>query len=259
MAAVLGHSPELACSSIFKSPLRTLREEAFERAFSADIYADSQARLIEWRKDLMSSARFEAQQGLRDLEHEREHLKDLSGDLAGVQGLVEAASKLQADGARLAEVVHSSSEAAGSRVQAVTCIRDELHESCEMHKQTRQTVEDNIAAQEAAGHSHHAEALKLISSYRDRLGLAITREAPQTVRMAFSLLDQCDPGREFYFILGLDDSEGYCVSECVPQVPDLKGLLENLTADAGSNTSLPRFVCGIRKAFLKIVSCPPIA
>jgi len=258
MAAVLGNSPELACASIFKSPLHSLRAEACERAFSEDIYADSQARLTQWRKDLVSSAKFEAQQGLRDLQHEHEHVKDLRGDLAGVQGLVEAASHLQAGGARLAEVVNSSSEAAGSRAQAMTRICDELHESCEMHKQTLQKVEDNIAKQQAAAESHHAEALKLISTYRDRLGLAITRVAPQTVRMAFSLLDQCDPGREVFFILGLGDSEGYRVSECVPHVPELKGLLEDLNADANNATSLPRFVCGMRRAFLKIV-VPPTA
>jgi len=259
MAAVLGNSPELACSSIFKSPLRSIRAQACESAFGEDIYADSQARLTQWMKDLGTSARSEAQQGLRQLRHERKHLKDLDGDLAGVQGLVEAASQLQADGARIAEVVHSSSQAAGSRAQAMTGICDELHESCEMHKQTLQTVEDTLAEQQAASDSHHAEALKLINTYRDRLGLAITREAPQTVRMAFSLLDQCDPGREFSFILGLGDSEGYCVSECVPHVPELKGLLEELNALASSATCLPRFVCGMRRAFLKITGGPTTA
>jgi len=233
-----------------KSPLRTL-----DGAGSQEIYADAQARVAQWRKDLVSSAGFEAHQGLRDLCHERQHLKDLQGDLAGVQGLVEAASQLQAGGVRLAEVLHSSSEAAGSRARAVAHVNDELRELAETHEQQLQEEERKIVQQQEAADAQHEEALKLLATYRERLGLAITRVAPQTVRMSFSLLDACEPEREFAFTLGLSDSassEGYRVSKCAPDVPELSKLLEELNMNSSSALALPRFVCSMRRAFLKL-------
>lgn len=265
MATLLATSPATVRASIFKSPLHTLRAEACERAGSEESYADAQARLSQWRKDLVSVASFEAQQGLRELCHEREHLKDLQADLAGVQGLVEAASQLQVGGARLAEVLHSSAEANGSRVQAVARAIDELNGLCEMRRQELEQEERNVARQHELANAQHAEALKLLDAYRDRLGLSITRVAPQTVRMAFSLLDPCDSEREFVFTLGLGDpensndgslgkkSEGY-VCECVLDVPELSQLLCALNADASSAIALPRFVCSMRRSFLKLVA-----
>lgn len=254
MAAVLSSSPEMACASVFKSPLHTLVAEGCDIIGSHDMYADSQERLTQWRRNLAGSARFEAQLGLRELQHEREHLQDLRTDLAGVRTLVEAASQLEAGGARLAEVVQSSSDAASSRAQSMARIRDELNDSCELHKQKLKEVEQTISEQQVVADAHHAKALKLLGTYGDRLGLAITRVAPQTVRMAFSLLDQFEPGREFSFSLGLADAKGYRVIECVPHVPELSRLLEDLNANAATATSLPRFVCGMRRAFLKIAA-----
>lgn len=220
---------------------------------SDDVYGDAQTRLAQWRKDFVSAASFEAQQGIRELCHEREQLKDLQADLAGVQGLVESASQLQMGGARLAEVLHSSTEAAGSRAQAVARVRDELHSMQASHEEQLQQEQRDIAARTEAAEAQHAEALKLLSTYRERLGLAITRDAPQTVRMGFSLLDEKDPEREFFFTLGLDDADGmgYRASECAPHVPELPKLLEELNAGVSSATALPRFVCSMRRAFLK--------
>jgi hypothetical protein len=249
----------MSSSSIFRSPLRNLRPETCEGPCGEDLYADAQIRLAQWRKGLVSSANFEAHQGIRELCHEREHLKDLRTDLAGIRGLVESASQLQAGGARLAEVVQTSSEAAGSRVQAMARIRDELHESSEMRKQELEQEERNIEQRQEAANLHHAEALKLLGTYSERLGLAITRVAPQTVRMAFSLLDPCHPEREFVFTLGLGESagktsEGYCINDCAPHVPELPELLVQLNKDANSASALPRFVCSMRRAFLKVCS-----
>lgn len=242
-----------------------MRSDAFERDGNEEAYADAQARLTQWRKDFVNSSRFEAKQGLEDLRHEREHLKDLQADLAGVQGLVEAASQLQVGGTRLAEVLHTSAEAAGSRAQALARVRDELHRLCETHRQEQRQQESKIARQAEVADAQHAEALKLLGTYSDRLGLAITREAPQTVRFAFSLLDESDPERVFSFTLGLADleadtdasssgktSEGYHVGDCTPNVPELPALLAGLNADASSVTALPRFVCSMRRAFMKL-------
>jgi len=259
MSAFIAGSPMAHGSPrAFKSPLRNFRADSCEVASSEEVFADAQARLVQWRKDFTSDASFDAQQGLRDLHHEKEHLKDLQADLAGVKGLVQVATQLQAGGSRLAEVLHSSSEKAAMRAQDVGRMTDELSASNETHRQELQQAERRNEQQRAVADAQHAEALKLLAVYQERLGLAITRVAPQTVRMAFSLLDDCDASREFHFTLGLGDAdekalEGYSVRECLPQVPELSKLLAELNKDASSATALPRFVCSMRRSFLKTI------
>lgn len=212
----------------------------------------------------MSSSSFEAQQGLRELCHERDHLKELRADLAGVQCLVQAASQLQAGGVRLAEVVYTSAEAASSRARAVAHACDELHEEYRTLAHTRQQEERDSALQQEVADTQHAEALKLLGTYGDRLGLAISRVAPNTLRMAFTCIDKNNPDGEFYFTLGLASleqgmpgtpkEEAYCVCECVPQVLELPKLLAELNAEASCATALPRFVCCMRRSFISLAS-----
>lgn len=244
--------PTRASSS--KSPLRAFAQ--FD-GVGEEVHADAHARLVQWRKDLGSSASFDAQQGLRELRHEKESLKDLKADLVGVRSLVEAAAQLQVGGTRLAEVVRSSTEAAATRAQSVARVRDELDKVRDSHRQELLQEERNASRQQEIADAQHADSLKLLSEYKERLGLEITRVAPQTVRMTFSLLDHSDPSRVFFFTLGLSDcedeaSEGYCVRECIPRVPELQKLVEELNADTASTAALPRFVCLIRRAFIKM-------
>merc|ERR1719454_735077 len=94
------------------------------------------------------------------------------------------------------------------------------------------------------------QALALLRTYKDRLGLDISRVAPETVRMAFSLLDERDPSREFSFVLGLS-KDCYHVKDCALVVPELNKLLEELNNACCSVSALPRFVCSMRRCFLK--------
>lgn len=259
MAVACASSPVSSRISAFKSPLRALRAEAGERIGCEDAYADAQARLAQWRKHLVSGAGFEAQQGLRDLHHQREQLQDLQADLASVQSLVEAAKQLEMGGSRLAEVLQTSTEAADARAQAMLRISDELRELCDKRRREIQEEERKLARQQEAADTQHAEALKMLSTYSERLGLTITRVAPQTVRMTFSLLDRRNLEREFSFTLGLcKASEAYMVSTCDPEVPELPKLLEALNSQA-SAVALPRFVCSMRRAFLKLASAASTA
>lgn len=251
MAAFVAGSPVVHGSPrAFKSPLRSFWAESCETASSEELYADAQAHLVQWRKNFSSAASFDAQQGLRDLRHEKEHLKDLQADFAGVQGLVQVASQMQVGGSRLAQTLQISSEEAAKRAQAVARITDELSTSNDRHSEELQQEERRNEQQRALADAQHAEALKLLAVYEERLGLAITRVAPQTVRMAFSLLDESDASKEFHFTLGLGEG-GYSVRECLPQVAELSRLVEELNKDASAATALPRFVCTMRRAFLK--------
>lgn len=255
--AFLANSPASARCAHARSPLRAATVEA-----SSDRCAEAGARVALWRQDLACAASSEAQQALRELCHEREYLADLQADLAGVQGLVKAASRLHAGGAKLADVVHRSVGASETRAEALASVRDEFLDLCETHREELVQEEREIVMQREAADAKHAEALKLLAVYRDQLGLSISREAPQAVRMVFTAIDRSDLAREFLFTLGLGNAEkschkgGYCVSECVPSVPELPRLLEELNADASSASSLPRFVCSMRRAFRKQVDAP---
>jgi len=256
VAVMVAASPMLCPSSDLKSPLRNFKAETCDPLATEEVYADAQARLVQWRKDVVNSVRFEAQQGLRELCYERDHLHDLQADLTGVQSLVKAAAQLQVNGTRLAEVLQNSSQAGAARAQAVAHINDDLRARCEKHKQDLQHEERSIIQHQSVSDSQHAEALKLLAIYQERLGLTITREASQTVRIAFSYIDEADPTRDFYFTLGLASSEtgtteSYCVHECMPQVPELSQALAELNRGACSTAALPRFVCTMRRAFLR--------
>merc|ERR1719258_263761 len=153
-------------------------------------------RLVQWRKDVVNSVRSEAQQGLRELCYERDHLNDLQADLAGVQSLVKAAAQLQVGGARLAEVLHNSSQSGAARAQAVARINGDLRARCEKHKQDLQHEERSIVQHQSVAEAQHAEALKLLA------------------------IDQAKPTGDFFFTLGLassetDTTESYCVHECI--------------------------------------------
>lgn len=244
-----------------RSPLRNFRAEACEGVATAEVNADALARLVQWRKDTVAKARFEAQQGLCDLSHEQEQLKDLQKDLTNAQTLVQVASQLQAGGARLSEVLRSSAEAGMTRAQAAARINEDLRGAWEKRQEQLEQQRRSNAVQQAQADAQHEEALKLLAIYKDRLGLDITRAAPQTVRMSFSLLDEKDPNREFSFLLGLAASGGsandnYCLQNCVPSVPELTPLLKELNENAQLTSALPRFVCSMRRAFCKVAKCP---
>jgi hypothetical protein len=220
------------------------------------MYADVQARVVQWRKDVLASTGFEAHQGIRELCYEREQLKDLQADLSSVQSLVQVASNLQSGGGRLAEVLQSSSVSGTARSKAIAHITDHLRQSCDRCKRDLQQEEHTAVQQRSMSDAQHAEALKLLTIYEDRLGLKIRREAFQTVRMCFSLMDEADLAKEFWFTLRLgvndeDAVETYCVPTCTPYVPELAQLLAELNANS-SSTALPRFVCSMRKCFLKL-------
>lgn len=256
MSAVLAGSPAPVHAASFKSPLRNFRPEACERVATEQVYADSHANVVQWRKEFLSAASFEAQQGLRELRHEQEHLKDLQSGLAGIQSLVQVASHLQNGGARLTEVLNSSGDAAATRAHAIARISDDLRECCQRQQVELQKEERKRELQRELADKQHGEAIKLLNVYKDRLGLEITRVAQQTVRMSFSLIDEADLSKEFSFTLGIADSAetkmgGYSVKECTPHVPELPKLLEELNAEVSSPSSLPRFVCSMRRAFVK--------
>jgi hypothetical protein len=223
-----------------------------------EIYANAGSWVSQWRKETIHSVGSEIQHGLRELQRERAQLVDLCSDLEGGRDLVEAASTLHVEGRQLAESARDSAEAAAEKSRALARARDEFLQQRDINIAALQQESSEMETEQAAMQVRYAEAEKLLCTYRERLGLAITREAAHTVRMSFSLLDQADPQHECAFTLGLGEqgAASYDVRYCSPMVPELPELLAELNSQVEVHTALPRFVCSMRRAFAKL--CRPI-
>jgi hypothetical protein len=164
---------------------------------------------------------------------------------------------MHAEGEQIAEAVQNSTAAAAERTKAIARMRDELLRQRDAHLEALCHEEGEMKRQREAAEERELQATRLLNTYRERLGFAITRDAAQTVRMTF-LLDEADPNREFAFTLGVASAEGesgYVVHDCRPAVPELESLLVDLNNDVESPVALPRFVCSMRRAFLRLSRC----
>eukprot|EP00420_Gonyaulax_spinifera_P032143 CAMPEP_0197880646 /NCGR_PEP_ID=MMETSP1439-20131203/8383_1 /TAXON_ID=66791 /ORGANISM="Gonyaulax spinifera, Strain CCMP409" /LENGTH=284 /DNA_ID=CAMNT_0043500209 /DNA_START=26 /DNA_END=878 /DNA_ORIENTATION=- len=204
-----------------------------------EVLACTHVKVAQWRKGAVQAAQLEAQCGLRELRREGALLGDLQSDLASTKELVEAARRLKDEGRRLGEAMRHSADAGAHRCEVAARTRDQIREALEAQEQELQEVEALLEERKAAVGVQGSEIDRLLGLYRDRLGFSITRVAPQTVRMAFTLLDERSPSREFSFTLGLADSKGYRLLDCAPAVPEAEALLERLNCDAAKPTALP--------------------
>jgi len=219
-----------------------------------EVYGPAESHFITWRKELHHHAGNEALSSIQELQQERAHLEDLRADLASLRKTVEATKRLAASGARMAEAMGVSEDYALERAQAVANARDELLRQEARHAQELDEARQLLISQEQVAETRHVEALKLIGTYENRLGLAISREDPQTVKVTFLLLDK---EREFSFILSAasDSAAGeYHVSGCSPEVGKLPVLLAELNETRTTREALPRFLCAMRRAFQESIT-----
>lgn len=220
-----------------------------------EAYAAADSGISQWRRDVTQSAGHDMQRYLQELGRERAHLADLRADLTGVSSLVEGATQLRHDGEQLAQAFHTSVGLADERAQAVARARDELISQRDAHHEALKHEIQELEGQRRAAEERRIEAEKLLSAYHDRLGLAISHQGPKTVRMAFSLIQKAAPEQEFAFTLSLTEVDGcFNVSDCVPMVPEFNDLLAELKLNSTRSSALPRFVCSMRRAFVRWTS-----
>jgi len=219
------------------------------------MYAAAESQMGRWRRDLIGSIGFEAQTGIEELARERRHLADLQADLENTRSMVEAAKRLDANGRRMAACLSDSEQAASERAETVANALDKLDEQKSTHELELQHERHILEEQRCEAEERHEEALRMLSTYWSRLGLSLSREAPQLIRASFIFIDPEEPAREFAFTLGLaeDGTSSYKVQDCLPQIPKLDELLAELNKDSQSRAALPRFLCGMRKAFAESV------
>jgi len=251
MAAAVGSPPPRASKPFdfdFRSPGRLKQSDPLE-----EVHSNSLMFVGQWRKERAVAFRLEASKGLEEIRRERQDIEDCKFDLATVTELTQVASQLRADGTAVGQVLCQSVEEAKLRTKVAEDIMNHLvdahRENTEEAKQREAELEKNTQAS-----SCQFEFVdSFLAMYRKRLGLAIERHGPQTVTLVFTLLDKARPDREFSLTLSLADGHGYRCLGCSPELPTLKNLLDNLNEEPYASTSLPMFMCSLRRAFIALV------
>mmetsp|Transcript_4472 Transcript_4472/g.10496 ORF Transcript_4472/g.10496 Transcript_4472/m.10496 type:complete len:239 (-) Transcript_4472:76-792(-) len=224
---------------------------------ASDIFAATQARTVQWRKDSSRSARLEVQHCLEDLRRDRAVLQDLQVHCAGAGQLTQAAKKAQAESIKLLEVMRESASAVAQRAEVVTTARDKLQRTHSEREEELQRERRELAQRRKTAKVQEAEIDSFFRLYKERLGLVVSRTAPRTVRLVFTLLDENDPAREFSLTLSIESHREYRILECIPPVAEADSFLEQLNCCNGLPTGLPAFVCNMRHAFKRVAACAP--
>eukprot|EP00933_Yihiella_yeosuensis_P049584 TRINITY_DN4663_c0_g1_i1.p1 TRINITY_DN4663_c0_g1~~TRINITY_DN4663_c0_g1_i1.p1 ORF type:complete len:280 (+),score=66.16 TRINITY_DN4663_c0_g1_i1:61-840(+) len=258
MAAVMASpSPLRGFDFEFRSPARcspSLDDSAADKELLEEVCSTSYSKVLQWRKERSQAVHGEAQRGVQDIVRDEEALENLKADLCAVKELTEAAREFGNEGVKLGEAVRQSMNEVAERNQ-------EAHEAKEMLCKARDACLEAGRKQESKIQKQKQDTAKkmdgindFLTRYSDALGLTISRVAPQTVRLAFTCIDEANPQREFCLTLGLcPETEVYTAFDCSPNVPEISHLLRRLNEDPFTKTSVPAFMCGLRAAF--VASC----
>lgn len=225
-----------------------------------DVIAMAEKRLVQWGKERLQAAQFDAQQGFCDINTERNRMEQCEDELARVKELARAADALKEDSLQIGNTLSRSAHVSAVQAQTLTEVKEQLDAAANHIVREADQEKQAFAEQRNKAEALRNEVDSFLGLYKDRLGLIITRSAPHTVRMAFTQIDEAQPSLEFSFTLGLrmpdsdkEDSDVsstcYRVSRCSPPVPELEELVARLNKSAGAEHSLAAFVCGMRRAF----------
>jgi len=252
MAAVASAGAEVHASFDFKSA-------AFPTG-RLEVLADHDNQLSQWRRDRFHALQLEAQHAAQELRCKRSGLNDLMADIAATAKLTDAAAKVHAEGLRVSEAAREATEAASKRYEVAAEARARLQGVEEARLEELRAEEGALWEQDDSMAARAKEIKRFISLYQDRLGLTLSRAAPQAVRVTFTLLDPADPAREFAFSLSLapvdGEGDGYHVDGLNPALPvhTVDDMLQRLNAaDVSEASALPAFACGMRRAFRALV------
>jgi hypothetical protein len=209
----------------------------------------SHSKLVRWRQQSTRSAQLELRRCIQGLRQERADLDSSRLGASETEQLLKDTKVAKVWTAKLEEATRQSASAAAKQAEAAKSTGVQLREAHWAVEEELGREEEALAARRCSARVAVQGIDQLLGLYRERLGLAISRAAPQTVQIAFTLLDQKEPSREFSLTLGLASSEGYYVLDCSPPVPQLGHLLAQLNRTAEAPTALPAFVVGVRNEF----------
>jgi len=212
--------------------------------------------IAQFRKDRMQAFGTEARRAAKDLLRERAGLKDLSAELVVAARLTDDVRRARGECEQISQAVRESLAATARRSKVAAATRDRFLEMQKARMDEVRREEAQLEEAHAAAAVRLAEVDRFLGLYQERLGLAVARVAPHTVRLTLTLLDEERPERKFAFSLGLAGAEAeYSVTDCQPALPaaSLARCVEQLNAGAPTEAAaLPAFVCRMRRAFQEV-------
>jgi len=214
----------------------------------------STGKLVRWRQESARSAQLELRRCIQGLRQERADLESSRLGVADTERLLNDTMLAKVWTAKLEEATCQSASVAAEQAEAAKSTKVQLSGAQRAVQKELGREEEALAARRCSARVAAQGIERLLDLYRERLGLAISRAAPQTVQIVFTLLDQDEPSRKFSLTLGLAASEGYSVLDCSPHVPQLGHLLAKLNSTAEAPTALPAFVVGMRKEFKRVAN-----
>lgn len=202
-----------------------------------------------WSREHAQATRERAQASLQGLLLEHQRLSEAEADAAAAEKLLRAAADLREHAERFQSSEAVASAAQDQRVSEAQAVREEMRRAREEVEETLRRERQQEEQRAFTDRVERQEPLKmLLETYQTRLGLAIERVGPGTTRWTFEGL--LDDGKSASFVLaareGADDL--FELTEVEPELADSSDLLRSLNSDS-SPTSLPKFVCGMRRAF----------
>lgn len=244
-AAVVASAPDLDLYLGGQKDLWDLNEE------EDDLFSGLQLhqRVLNWRMHSLDHARIDARQGLADLRRDQVELAELRNELATSTQLKRAAAQQHANNQKLQEAERRHGATMAARAEAAMHQSARLQDQQSLRMRELDDAEASLLKQRAEINARMSKVDSLFALYAERLGLTISRIAPHTVRVTFSLIDEKDPDRQFSFTLGSASSTTYTVSDCSVSLPALDQMVRRLNSDPLSPSALPTFACSMRRAF----------
>jgi len=223
-----------------------------------EIYADQAAGVARWRKERLQALREELDRAAREVARERASAGNMFSELAGSQSLKQEASARHEVLAYARDVARENAAACSRRSEAAARSRDEFFEVRRQRLSQLEAEEKRRGEAEAEMAARIAEVEGLRGAYADRLGLAVSRVGPGTVRMTFTLVDTERPEAEFSFTLGLGaGGASYSAGDYQPALPaeQVQALEQRLNpTELGRDAMLPAFLVRVRGAFKELVA-----
>ncbi|KAI8331919.1 chromosome segregation protein Spc25-domain-containing protein [Chlamydoabsidia padenii] len=134
-------------------------------------------------------------------------------------------------------------------------------QSLEQHIKTAQVKLDalrekqSLEEQEATNSQKTSEKLRQMHDILARkTGMRVHTIKENYLKFDFTLIDEKEPDKLFFFVLQLSQEKGYQVVECDPWIPTMDTLIKELNQNGNEFAT---FIRRVRQAFCDLVTSPP--
>jgi kinetochore protein Spc25 len=108
---------------------------------------------------------------------------------------------------------------------------------------------EELTAASSMSNAAMNELNQSVQLFKGRLGMSFVKKEKEQLQVVFTMIDPRKHDREFHMTILLTNDDVYTVTECVPSVP----LIDTLLDDLNKTNNFSAFVIAMRKEFQKLV------